>query len=154
MRYPTDSQTLGPQQVQTRFRSSVEVSRELNLLQAAETELRFGNLLTLPTGERHGDPRRAGLRRANRPGRILPAAEPAPGALRRPGRLRPSLAEALDDAVGSGTGAPVDQAQHPSTLPPGSGEQAGPELRVAVSDTAAAAAAAGSPGLRRLYRGG
>lgn len=45
---PTESQTLGPQQVQTRFRSSAEVSQEINLLQQADTDVRFGNLLTLP----------------------------------------------------------------------------------------------------------
>ncbi|MGH3977768.1 MAG: UPF0182 family protein [Pseudonocardiaceae bacterium] len=45
---PTDSQTLGPQQVQTRFDSSAEVSRELNLLRQSQTDVRLGNLLTLP----------------------------------------------------------------------------------------------------------
>lgn len=51
LRLPSDSQTLGPQQVQTRFRSSAEVGQELNILQAAETDVLFGNLLTLPTGD-------------------------------------------------------------------------------------------------------
>lgn len=45
---PTDSQTLGPQQVQTRFDSSAEVSQELNLLRQSQTDVRLGNLLTLP----------------------------------------------------------------------------------------------------------
>jgi len=47
---PSESQTLGPEQVQNRFVSSAEVSKELNLLRQAETDVRFGNLLTLPVG--------------------------------------------------------------------------------------------------------
>jgi len=45
---PTESQTLGPQQVQTRFDSSAEVSQELNLLRQSQTDVLLGNLLTLP----------------------------------------------------------------------------------------------------------
>ncbi|MGQ0777890.1 MAG: UPF0182 family protein [Pseudonocardiales bacterium] len=45
---PTDSQTLGPQQVQTRFDSSAEVSQALNLLRQNQTDVLLGNLLTLP----------------------------------------------------------------------------------------------------------
>ncbi|MDQ3760521.1 MAG: UPF0182 family protein [Actinomycetota bacterium] len=47
---PSESQTLGPEQVQNRFVSSAEVSRELNLLRQSETDVRYGNLLTLPVG--------------------------------------------------------------------------------------------------------
>lgn len=47
---PGESQTLGPEQVQNRFVSSADVSRELNLLRQAETDVRYGNLLTLPVG--------------------------------------------------------------------------------------------------------
>ncbi len=47
---PGESQTLGPEQVQNRFVSSAEVSRELNLLRQSETDVRYGNLLTLPVG--------------------------------------------------------------------------------------------------------
>lgn len=45
-----ETQTLGPEQVQNRFVSSAEVSKELNLLRQSETDVRFGNLLTLPVG--------------------------------------------------------------------------------------------------------
>jgi uncharacterized membrane protein (UPF0182 family) len=47
---PGESQTLGPEQVQNRFVSSADVSRELNLLRQSETDVRYGNLLTLPVG--------------------------------------------------------------------------------------------------------
>jgi hypothetical protein len=36
--------------VQNRFLSSADVSRELNLLRQSETDVRYGNLLTLPVG--------------------------------------------------------------------------------------------------------
>jgi uncharacterized protein len=48
LQLPADTQTQGPQQVQTRFRSSPEVSSELNLLTQQGTQVRYGNLLTLP----------------------------------------------------------------------------------------------------------
>jgi uncharacterized protein len=47
---PGESQTLGPEQVQNRFVSSAAVSTELNLLRQSETDVRYGNLLTLPVG--------------------------------------------------------------------------------------------------------
>src|SRR6185312_12297387 len=47
---PSESQTLGPEQVQNRFVSSAEVSKELNLLKQSDTDVRYGNLLTLPVG--------------------------------------------------------------------------------------------------------
>nr|WP_093944170.1 UPF0182 family protein [Actinoalloteichus hoggarensis] len=47
---PEDSQTQGPQQVQTQFVSSSDVSTELNLLRQQATDVQFGNLLTLPVG--------------------------------------------------------------------------------------------------------
>ena len=43
------AQTPGPQQVQTQFLSSPDISRELNILrQGGQTNVEFGNLLTLP----------------------------------------------------------------------------------------------------------
>jgi uncharacterized membrane protein (UPF0182 family) len=47
---PTDTQTKGPQQVQTQFLSSANVSTELNLLTQQKTKVLYGNLLTLPVG--------------------------------------------------------------------------------------------------------
>ena len=47
---PGESQTQGPEQVQNRFVSSAVVSTELNLLRQSETDVRYGNLLTLPVG--------------------------------------------------------------------------------------------------------
>jgi uncharacterized protein len=101
---PTDAQTLGPQQVQTRFRSSAEVTRELNLLQAGETEVRFGNMLTLPTGEGtllHVEP--VYVERTDRDvsfpqlNRVLVLYGERVG-------YAPTLAEALAEAAGPGAG--------------------------------------------------
>ncbi|MEJ8278507.1 UPF0182 family protein [Pseudonocardia spirodelae] len=48
LQLPNDTQTLGPQQVQTQFLGSPEVSQELNLLRQNQTTIDYGNLLTLP----------------------------------------------------------------------------------------------------------
>ena len=48
LQLPTDTQTQGPQQVQTQFLSSPQVSTELNLLRQQGTQVLYGNLLTLP----------------------------------------------------------------------------------------------------------
>ncbi len=138
LRLPTDSQTLGPQQVQTRFRSSAEVSRELNLLQASETNIRFGNLLTLPTGDGtllYVEP--VYVERTNQDAsfpqlnRVLVLYGDRVG-------YAASLNVALDEALG-GAAVPGRPAQPPSSAPappptPQPDAQAGPELQQAVSD--------------------
>jgi uncharacterized membrane protein (UPF0182 family) len=48
LQLPADTQTRGPQQVQTQFLSSPQVSSELNLLRQQGTQVLYGNLLTLP----------------------------------------------------------------------------------------------------------
>jgi uncharacterized membrane protein (UPF0182 family) len=48
LQLPTDTQTLGPQQVQAQFLGSPQVSQELNLLRQNQTTIDYGNLLTLP----------------------------------------------------------------------------------------------------------
>ncbi|WP_438672272.1 UPF0182 family protein [Solihabitans fulvus] len=47
---PTETQTKGPQQVQTQFLSSSQVSTDINLLSQQKTKVVYGNLLTLPVG--------------------------------------------------------------------------------------------------------
>ena len=48
LQLPSDTQTPGPQQVQTQFTTSTRVSSELNLLRQQQTRVTYGNLLTLP----------------------------------------------------------------------------------------------------------
>lgn len=50
LQLPADTQTPGPQQVQTQFVSSPDVSREINILRQSQTNVEYGNLLTLPVG--------------------------------------------------------------------------------------------------------
>ncbi|MHA6783321.1 UPF0182 family membrane protein [Pseudonocardia saturnea] len=120
LRLPGDSQTLGPQQVQTRFRSSAEVSEELNLLQATATNVQFGNLLTLPTGDGtllHVEPvyveRTTSADDDSFPqlNRVLVLYGDRVG-------YAPTLAEALDEAAGAGAGAVAESPTGPGPVDP------------------------------------
>lgn len=149
---PTESQTLGPQQVQTRFTSSAEVSQELNLLEQSQTEVLRGNLLTLPIangGLLYVEPiyvERAGQESSfPQLNRVLVFYGDRLG-------YAPTLAEALDDVlpgVGEVAPSPGDEpgdqeeqspgeAQTPSPGGPGSGADASPEMSEAVGDINAA----------------
>ncbi|HEY6422938.1 MAG TPA: UPF0182 family protein [Pseudonocardiaceae bacterium] len=135
---PGESQTLGPEQVQNRFVSSADVSRELNLLRQSETNVRYGNLLTLPVsgGLLYVEP--VYIERANRQAafpqlnRVLVAYSDRIG-------YAPTLREALNQVFGAGAGdatTPPDQARVPgSTVPPASGAIS-PDMRKAVTDIA------------------
>ncbi|MGQ0481625.1 MAG: UPF0182 family protein [Pseudonocardia sp.] len=139
LRFPTDAQTLGPQQVQTRFRSSAEVSQELNLLQAAETNVLFGNLLTLPTGEGtllYVEPVYVQRRGENvsfpQLNRVLVLYGDRVG-------YAPSLEQALTEAVGAAVPAPATGGQPPGpTATPGQGATVAPQAAQAASDVRAA----------------
>jgi uncharacterized membrane protein (UPF0182 family) len=48
LRLPGETQTKGPQQVQNAFRSTAQISTELNMLSQQQTKVLYGNLLTLP----------------------------------------------------------------------------------------------------------
>lgn len=146
---PTDSQTLGPQQVQTRFDSEAEVSRELNLLRQSQTDVLQGNLLTLPVaggGFLYVEP--IYVERANQDvsfpqlNRVLTFYGDRVG-------YGATLAEALDEVFGAGAGQaaaqpggqqgqqpPADGQAAPSPGPPGSGSSE--EMSQAVADIKAA----------------
>jgi uncharacterized membrane protein (UPF0182 family) len=105
---PSQSQTLGPEQVQNRFLSSADVSRELNLLRQSETDVRYGNLLTLPVGGGLLYVEPVYIERANQQGafpqlnRVLVAYGDRIG-------YAPTLREALNQVFGAGA----------ATTPPG-----------------------------------
>jgi uncharacterized membrane protein (UPF0182 family) len=141
---PSESQTLGPEQVQNRFVSSAEVSKELNLLRQSETDVRFGNLLTLPVGGGLLYVEPVYIERANRQAtfpqlnRVLVAYGDRIG-------YDPTLRGALNQVFGAGAGdataAPGQPPRAPSQgapLPPGlvGAGPATPELRQAVTDVA------------------
>ncbi|MGH3841220.1 MAG: UPF0182 family protein, partial [Pseudonocardiaceae bacterium] len=139
---PSQSQTLGPEQVQNRFLSSADVSRELNLLRQSETDVRYGNLLTLPVGGGLLYVEPVYIQRANQQGafpqlnRVLVAYGDRIG-------YAPTLREALTQVFGAGAATtPPDQqttAPNPGSTPsPAAGGPgtASPELRQAVTDIA------------------
>jgi uncharacterized membrane protein (UPF0182 family) len=141
---PGESQTLGPEQVQNRFVSSAEVSRELNLLRQSETDVRYGNLLTLPVGGGLLYVEPVYIERANRQAtfpqlnRVLVAYGDRIG-------YAPTLREALNQVFGAGAGdataQPGQQAQLPdqrATAPPAPAGTAvvSQEIRQAVNDIA------------------
>jgi uncharacterized membrane protein (UPF0182 family) len=114
---PGESQTLGPEQVQNRFVSSAQVSTELNLLRQSETDVRYGNLLTLPVGGGLLYVEPVYIERANQQAafpqlnRVLVAYGDRIG-------YAPTLREALNQVFGAGAGdatvSPYQQAQAPN----------------------------------------
>jgi uncharacterized membrane protein (UPF0182 family) len=135
---PSESQTLGPEQVQNRFVSSAEVSKELNLLRQSETDVRFGNLLTLPVGGGLLYVEPVYIERANRQAtfpqlnRVLVAYGDRIG-------YEPTLRAALNQVFGAGAG-------DATTLP---NAQAGTANQAGVQPPAAATAGAASQEMRQ-----
>ncbi|MGH3777284.1 MAG: UPF0182 family protein [Pseudonocardiaceae bacterium] len=137
---PGESQTLGPEQVQNRFVSSAEVSQELNLLRQSETDVRYGNLLTLPVGGGLLYVEPVYIERANRQAtfpqlnRVLVAYGDRIG-------YAPTLRGALNQIFGAGAGDATTspgqtQRQAAPTSPPAAagGGGASPEMRQAITD--------------------
>jgi uncharacterized protein len=48
LQLPTSSTVSGPQQVQSRFNSDQDVANEINILKKGDSEIEYGNLLTIP----------------------------------------------------------------------------------------------------------
>ncbi len=89
LQLPPDTQTLGPQQVQTQLVGSPRVSSDLGLLsRGGQSTVNYGNLLTLPVagGLLFVEP--VYIERANQEIE-LSAAGPGAGLLQRSGRLQP-----------------------------------------------------------------
>jgi uncharacterized membrane protein (UPF0182 family) len=138
---PGESQTLGPEQVQNRFVSSADVSRELNLLRQSETDVRYGNLLTLPVGGGLLYVEPVYIERANRQAafpqlnRVLVAYGDRIG-------YAATLRDALNQVFGPGAGDAVSSDQRPSNpAAPAPPVAAGPgnanqDMRQAVADIA------------------
>jgi uncharacterized membrane protein (UPF0182 family) len=129
---PSGSQTLGPEQVQNRFVSSADVSRELNLLRQSETNVRYGNLLTLPVGGGLLYVEPVYIERANRQAafpqlnRVLVAYGDRIG-------YAPTLREALNKVFGPGAGDATISPDQPARVP----NQGTPQLPAAVGPGAA-----------------
>ncbi len=139
---PGESQTEGPEQVQNRFVSSAEVSAELNLLRQSETDVRYGNLLTLPVGGGLLYVEPVYIERANRQAtfpqlnRVLVAYGDRIG-------YAPTLRQALNKVFGAGAGDATTspgqtQAPEQTTPPPAATGNANQEMGQAVTDISAA----------------
>ncbi|WP_344631541.1 UPF0182 family protein [Streptomyces glaucosporus] len=48
LKLPSNTTVSGPQQVQSRFNSDTEIANEINILQRGDSEIEYGNLLTVP----------------------------------------------------------------------------------------------------------
>ena len=108
LQLPPDTQTLGPQQVQTQFLGSPEVSQELNLLRQNQTTIDYGNLLTLPVagGLLYVEP--VYIERANQESSYPQLARVLVSYNGRVG-YDANLAVALDEVFGAGAGAGTTQ---------------------------------------------
>ena len=129
LQLPPDTQTLGPQQVQTQLVGSPEVSAELGLLsRGGQSTINYGNLLTLPVagGLLFVEP--VYIERANQESsypqlaRVLVFYNDQVG-------FGPSLSEALDEVFGPGAGAGATPTPGGGGPPPAAGSPAEPARR-------------------------
>ncbi len=110
LQLPPDTQTLGPQQVQTQFVGSPDVSQDLGLLsRGGQSSVDYGNLLTLPVagGLLYVEP--VYIERANQQSSYPQLARVLVFYNGRVG-YDPNLSVALDQVFGAGAGAGVVQA--------------------------------------------
>ncbi|MCP2259650.1 hypothetical protein LX15_003355 [Streptoalloteichus tenebrarius] len=153
LQLPSDTQTKGPQQVQTQFVSSSNVSSELNLLRQQQTRVQYGNLLTLPVGGGLLYVEPVYIERSQQASSFPQLARVLVSFGGKVGYAA-TLAEALEQVFGAGAGSSTtnpgqqgQQGQQPttttqppntSTPPPPGGQQVSPELGKAVQDISAA----------------
>jgi uncharacterized membrane protein (UPF0182 family) len=120
LQLPNETQTKGPQQVQTQFVSSSQVSSELNLLRQQQTNIKYGNLLTLPIGGGLLYVEPVYIERNNQESSFPQLAKVLVNFGGRVG-YAPTLAEALDQVFGKGAGqtstGPDANQPPPSTSP-------------------------------------
>jgi uncharacterized protein len=140
LQLPPDTQTLGPQQVQTQLVASPEVSAELGLLsRGGQSTVNYGNLLTLPVagGLLFVEP--VYIERANQESsypqlaRVLVFYNDQVG-------FGPSLSEALDEVFGPGAGAGATPTPGGGGSPPAADAPGGasPALAAATAELQAA----------------
>jgi uncharacterized membrane protein (UPF0182 family) len=150
LQLPADTQTLGPQQVQTQFLGSPRVSQELNLLRQNQTNIEYGNLLTLPVagGLLYVEP--VYIERANQESSYPQLARVLVSYNGRVG-YAPSLSAALDQVFGPGAGAAVPSTPGaPPSAPPADGQAPSGDTGAPPGGELAAAADAISSALAQL----
>lgn len=140
LQLPPDTQTLGPQQVQTQLVGSPQVSQDLGLLsRGGQSTVNYGNLLTLPVagGLLFVEP--VYIERANQESSYPQLARVMVFYNDRVG-YSPSLSAALDQVFGAGAGAgatPTPGSGAPTTTttpPPTSGAPPSAEVTTAATE--------------------
>jgi hypothetical protein len=142
LQLPPDTQTLGPQQVQTQFVGSPEVSQDLGLLsRGGQSTVEYGNLLTLPVagGLLFVEP--VYIERANQQSSYPQLARVLVSYNGRVG-YDANLSVALDQVFGAGAGAAV--APPAGGAPPAAQQGATPGMPAAPAANPQVAAAAAS----------
>ena len=142
LQLPPDTQTLGPQQVQTQLVGSPRGQRRAGA--AVPRRAEHGQLRQPadPAGGRRAAVRGTGLHRAGQPGVQLSTAGPGAGVLQRPGGLRPEPVRGAGRGVRAGRGRRCDTdpgggggARRRRPVRPGG---ASPELAAATAELQAA----------------
>ncbi|MFD6064134.1 UPF0182 family protein [Rhodococcus wratislaviensis] len=154
LRLPTDTLTQGPQQIQNSMISDTRVASERTLLERSN-RIQYGNLLTLPIadgGVLYLEPLYTERISSEQNGSTFPQLSRVLVSYREPGTggvrvgYAPTLAEALDQVFGAGTGraatAPGGDAATPAPPPAPPGTEAPPPQQ---QDTPAPTAPAPAP---------
>ena len=137
LQLPSDTQTLGPQQVQSQFISSPTVSSNISLLSRGQTAVDYGNLLTLPVagGLLYVEPIYI-----ERTGQASSYPQLAKVLVYYGNRIgyAPTLKQALDQVFGAGAGngtagAGQAPAAQPNTPPAAGGPAASPQVQAAAA---------------------
>ena len=137
LQLPSDTQTLGPQQVQSQFISSPTVSSNISLLSRGQTAVDYGNLLTLPVagGLLYVEPIYI-----ERTGQASSYPQLAKVLVYYGDRIgyAPTLEQALDQVFGAGAGngtagAGQAPAAQPNTPPAAGGPSASPQVQAAAT---------------------
>jgi uncharacterized protein len=146
---PSSQAVLGPGQVQGLFRSTPDIAREISLLDQRGSEVKFGNLLTLPAG---GGLLYVEPLYVQGTGLPFPTLQFVLVAFGNRTAFAPTLADALDNLFGAGAGGsavdpgnptPTPTATSPpggttSPRPPATGGTLSPELSAALSQLSTA----------------
>ena len=158
LQLPSDTQTLGPQQVQSQFIGSPTVSSNISLLSREQTTVEYGNLLTLPVagGLLYVEPIYI-----ERTGQASSYPQLAKVLVYYGNRIgyAPTLEQALDQVFGAGAGngtagAGQAPAAQPNTPPAAGGPRPARRSRRPPRDPDGHRPAQGRPELRRLRRAG
>ncbi|WP_069815616.1 UPF0182 family membrane protein [Streptomyces sp. TP-A0874] len=141
LKLPSNTTVSGPQQVQSKFNSETDIANEINILRRGDSEVEYGNLLTVPLdgGLLYVEP--VYVRGA---GTNYPLLRKVLVSYGDKTAFKDTLSEALDDVFGT-EGAPSEEPEKPSESDPGDNDSdtgkppaKGSDAQKALSDAAKA----------------